>query len=407
MNSKCKSLSEVIRFGRICLFSVLLIWVQPVMAVEGDNPRNVARSIGLGWNLGNQLDAYREGVARETAWGNCPVTPEFFHILADAGFTSVRIPVTWMGHFGEAPGYRISSEYMKRVDEVVGYAEKAGLNVIINIHHDGADGRHWLNIKKAASDDKANREMKAKLVALWTQIAEHFKEKGNFLMFEAMNEIHDGKWGWGDNMKDGGKQYAVLNEWNQTFVNAVRATGGNNATRYLGVPGYVTNIGLTVEHFRMPEDKMPGRLAVSVHYYSPMDYTLVGKYSEWGHTANPAREDPGEDEEYMESQFKALKAAFIDRGIPAYIGEMTCIRRNDVRHEAFRLYYLEYLCKAARDNGMAVFYWDNGQDGTSLFDRAAGEFRPGAKKVVEAMRRAVFTDAPYYTLKWVYTHCAP
>ena len=171
--------------------------------------------------------------------GNQPTTQALFDQLAASGITSVRIPVTWLGHVGEAPDYTIEADYLNRVAEVVGYAENAGLNAIINIHHDGADSQYWLDIKDAATDDAVNEAVKAQLKAMWTQIAERFRDKGNFLVFEAMNEIHDGAWGWGDNRTDGGKQYAVLNEWNQVFVDAVRATGGNNTERYLGVPGYL------------------------------------------------------------------------------------------------------------------------------------------------------------------------
>ena len=251
--------------------------------VSGETPYEIAASLGLGWNLGNQLDAHNNGVADETAWGNQPTTQALFDQLAASGITSVRIPVTWLGHVGEAPDYTIEADYLNRVAEVVGYAENAGLNAIINIHHDGADSQYWLNIKSSATDDAVNESVKVQLKAMWTQIAERFRDKGNFLVFEAMNEIHDGGWGWGDNRTDGGKQYAVLNEWNQVFVDAVRATGGNNTERYLGVPGYVTNIDLTVENFVLPTDAVQNRLMVAVHFYDPNEYTLNAKFSEWGH----------------------------------------------------------------------------------------------------------------------------
>ena len=399
---------------RACLMAAAMVLMASCGAGDGDagkirnySPYEVAKHLGLGWNLGNQLDAFHRGVADENAWGNQPVGQKFFYRLAEAGFTSVRIPVTWMGHFWESPDYSINPRYMDRVAEVVDYAEKAGLNVILNIHHDGADSNYWLDIKNAAQAEAVNEKVKSILAALWTQIANRFKDKGDFLIFEAMNEIHDGKWGWGGNKNDGNRQYTVLNEWNQVFVDAVRATGGNNACRYLGVPGYVTNIDLTVEHFKLPSDKVPGRLMVAVHYYAPIAYTLDKKYSEWGHAAKDSLKYPGEDEDYMQEQFRMMRKAFIDRGIPAYIGEMGCVSRQDERSEHFRRYFLEYLCKAAKDNGMAPFYWDNGQDGSSLFDRTTGAFRPGAEKAIEVMRRAVFSENPSYTLQWVYEHCAP
>lgn len=375
--------------------------------VSGETPWDICASLGLGWNLGNQLDAHNNGIAEETAWGNQPTTQALFDQLASTGFTSVRIPVTWLGHIDEAPDYTIDAEYLNRVAEVVGYAESAGLNAIINIHHDGADSNYWLNIKDAAKDEALNTSIKEQLAAIWTQIANKFKDKGNFLVFESMNEIHDGGWGWGENLTDGGKQYAVLNEWNQVFVDAIRATGGNNTNRYLGVPGYVTNIDLTVEHFVLPKDIVNNRLMVAVHFYSPNEFTLNDEYSEWGHTGDSSKKPNWGDEEYLKSQLNRMKTKFIDNGIPAYIGEIGCVHRSNERSEAFRLYYLEYLCKAAKEYGMAPFYWDNGsasagKECSGLFNHATGEILNNALEVIEVMKRGIFDNSESYTLEHVY-----
>ena len=375
--------------------------------VSGETPWDICASLGLGWNLGNQLDAHNDGIAEETAWGNQPTTQALFDQLASTGFTSVRIPVTWLGHIDEAPDYTIDAEYLNRVAEVVGYAESAGLNAIINIHHDGADSNYWLNIKDAATDEALTTSIKEQLAAIWTQIANKFKDKGNFLVFESMNEIHDGGWGWGENLTDGGKQYAVLNEWNQVFVDAIRATGGNNTNRYLGVPGYITNIDLTVENFVLPKDVVQNRLMVAVHFYSPMEFTLNDEFSEWGHTGNSSLKPNWGDEEYLKSQFNSMKIKFIDNGIPAYIGEIGCVHRNNERSEAFRLYYLEYLCKAAKEYGMAPFYWDNGsasagKECSGLFNHATGEILNNGLEVIEVMKRGIFDNSESYTLEYVY-----
>lgn len=375
--------------------------------VSGETPIEICTSLGLGWNLGNQLDAHNDGIAEETAWGNQPTTQALFDQLAATGFTSVRIPVTWLGHIGETPNYTIDAEYLNRVAEVVGYAESAGLNAIINIHHDGADSNYWLNIKDAAKDETLNTSIKEQITAVWTQIANKFKDKGNFLVFESMNEIHDGGWGWGENLTDGGKQYAVLNEWNQVFVDAVRATGGNNTNRYLGLPGYVTNIDLTVQNFVLPRDIVQNRLMVAVHFYSPMEFTLNDEFSEWGHTGAPSKKPNWGDEEYLKSQFNSMKTKFIDNGIPAYIGEIGCVHRNNERSEAFRLYYLEYLCKAAKEYGMAPFYWDNGsasagKECSGLFNHATGEILNNALEVIKVMKRGIFDNSDSYTLEHVY-----
>lgn len=376
--------------------------------IVGDTPWTVAQSLGLGWNLGNQLDAYSNGVAGETLWGNQATTQALFDKLAASGITSVRIPVTWLGHIGAAPDYKIEKAWLDRVAEVVGYAEKAGLRAIINIHHDGADSNYWLNIKKAATDADVNAQIKAQLKSMWTQIAECFKDKSNFLVFESMNEIHDGGWGWGDNRNDGGKQYAVLNEWNQVFVDAVRATGGNNNDRFLGVPSYCTNPDYAVDgSFKLPTDKVSGRLMVSVHYYAPTEYTLTAKFSEWGHTAKAGSKESWGDEDYLKETFGKLKTSFIDKGIPVYLGETGCVHRSDNRAESFRKYYLEYVFKAAKEYGMVPFYWDNGsasagKECSGLFNHATGVFLNNAEDIVGVMRKAIFSESASYTLQSVY-----
>ena len=298
--------------------------------------------------------------------------------------------------------------------EVVGYAKNAGLNAIINIHHDGfrqskdeLQPYTWLDIQNAATAPAVNERVKAQLAAMWTLIAERFKSEGDYLMFESMNEVQDGGWGWGDNLYDGGRQYAVLNEWNQLFVDAVRATGGNNATRYLGVPGYSTNIDLTVGNFELPTDVAENKLLVSVHFYEPNDYSLNAIYSEWGHTASPSNKAPNGDEDNVRAQLNKVKTTFINNNIPVYVGEFGCVHRADPREEAFRLYYLEYVCKAAKDYGMAAFYWDNGDAGagaekSGLFDRATGDLLNNAQEVIDVMKRGYFTDDASYTLQSVF-----
>ncbi len=115
-------------------------------AIDGTSVQTITQSLGLGWNLGNNLDAQNNGYSSETAWGNRPATLKTFQAVKAAGFSSVRIPITWMGHIGSAPDYKIEEKYMNRVAEVVGYAKEVGLKAIINIHHDGADSKYWLDI---------------------------------------------------------------------------------------------------------------------------------------------------------------------------------------------------------------------------------------------------------------------
>ena len=161
-------------------------------------------------------------------------TKDTFKGVQKAGFTSVRIPVTWMGHIGEGPDYKIEDAWMNRVYEVVGYAETAGLKVILNTHHDEDHGDdHWLNVASAVNSEDKNTEIKKEINAVWTQIANKFKDKGDFLMFESFNELINGSnWTLTSNQQ---KIADIINGWNQEFVTAVRATGGNNSNRWLGI----------------------------------------------------------------------------------------------------------------------------------------------------------------------------
>ncbi len=369
----------------------------------------------MGWNLGNQMEANNNGVAGETIWGNKKATQATFNGVKAAGYSSVRIPVTYLGHIGDAPAYVLEDKWIDRVAEIVGYAENAGLKAIINIHHDGADSNYWLNIKDAVSNKAKNDAIKLEIFAIWTQIAEKFKDKGEFLVFESFNEIHDGGWGWSDAFKaNPDAQYKILNEWNQVFVDAVRATGGNNATRILGVPGYCASPGFTIAGFKMPEDYTSGnRILVAVHDYDPYDYTLNKDdkgnclYDQWGHTAQ-AGKAPSDKEESLVKTFEDLLAAFPAKGMPLYIGEMGSSNHSGEVAIAFQRYYLEYFCKAVADRKIPFFLWDNGAAGfgsehMGYINHGDGTYSTETSKMlIETMVKAVTTTDPSYTLQSVY-----
>ena len=360
-------------------------------APSGDITKDYAARLGIGWNLGNHFDAYNNGVSGETAWANPKATQATMNKVKAAGFSTVRIPVTWLGHIGAAPDYKIDEKWLSRVAEVVGYAEAAGLNVIVNMHHDGADSKHWLDIKTAAKDPAVHQQILDQVSAMWGQIADKFKDKGDFLIFEAFNEIHDGGWGWGENRNDGGKQYQCLNEWNQAFVDAVRASGGENANRILGIPAYCTNVDIAVQTFVMPEDVVEGRLIMAVHCYDPYDYTLPATKSEWGHTADDSKKVSGNNEADLKRVFEKIYNNFIKKGIPVYMGEFGCVNRATAREQAFQQYYLKYYAKLAKTYFVPSIIWDNGAKGAgnerhAFIDHGTGEYcSPEAKAAIEAM----------------------
>ena len=345
-----------------------------------------------GWNLGNSLDV-PDG---ETRWGNPKATKELFAAVAQAGFKLVRVPVTWTPHIGPGPNYVIDASWLERVAEVVSYARAAGLYTIVNLHHDGADGWKevgWLSLK----DDRA--KVRAQFVAVWTQIAKYFANHGEELIFESMNEIHDG-YGQPDP-----RYYVIINELNQTFVDLVRASGGNNGKRHLLIPGYNTNINQTIEGFKLPTDSAKSRLILSVHYYDPYLFTLEAKKQAWGKAAPEKDRDDWGQEEFVVTQFDKLKARYVDKGVPVILGEYGAVYQDG--YEDYQRYYVEYVTKAAVDRGIVPVYWDNGgrnsgNDSFAVIDREAnGVFRP---KLMEAILRAATSP---YSLANVVVPAAP
>ena len=272
-------------------------------------------------------------------------------------------------------------------------------------------------MQEAAKNDSLNSAIKVQLAALWTQIANRFKEEGNWLIFETMNEIHDGNWGNKAVMENPDDQFRVLNEWNQAALDAIRATGGNNATRYVGIPGYVCQPWLTTETLKLPTDKVEGKLMVAVHSYDPWDYAGSGKYTEWGHTSTVTNEEGTlmyqEGEKEYVAMLDNLYETYIKKGIPVYFGEFACVHRSTERAEAFRKYYLEYVCKAMRDRQIVGFFWDNGyehnrdnpdtdDDVFGLINHTTGEYILDGEEICKIMINAWENNDSTYTLESVY-----
>jgi endoglucanase len=346
----------------------------------------------LGWNLGNSLDSNdptRSDTTVETAWGNPTVTPELIAAVAAAGFGAVRIPVTWIGRFGAGPDHAISPTFIARVEQVVNYALDENLYVIINVHHDGAEGveGEWIKLVDDAGQVSAanTAAVLTQFRTIWKQIAAHFADYGDRLLFEGMNEI---KVGYNPPLP---AYYDDVNGLNQAFVDTVRASGGNNDQRCLVVPGYNTNIEYTLAGFRTPTDTSPGKLILSDHYYDPWSFAGEGSTPAWG-AGEPGADTWGQ-EDWVVSQVAKLKAAFIDKGLPMIWGEYGAV--NQTGYENYRRYYFEYVTKAVHDAGIVPFVWDNGSKGSgaeafSLFDRSLNT--PVDPTLLQALQRAVTSD---------------
>ncbi len=305
----------------------------------------------LGINLGNTFESAGFSAmtvtAYETAWGSPVITPKMIEGYAECGFGVLRIPVAWSNLMGD--DYTINEKYLTRVKSVVNCALNAGLYVILNIHWDGG---WWTGFAVPEEKD----ECMYKYERIWTQLTEAFRDYGDYLMFESLNE--EGCWDtiwnrWGGSE---GKDVAfgLLNEINQKFVDIVRASGGNNEQRHLLIAGYATDIEWTCdEFFKMPNDPA-GRMAVSVHYYTPSTFAILDQDAEWG----KVQTNWGTDAEYKElnRNMDMMKEHFVDKGIPVIIGEYGSVTRGKEEGAVNR--FLTAVCEAAYTRGMCPVLWD-------------------------------------------------
>ncbi len=331
----------------------------------------LSKEMGIGWNLGNSLEA----IGGETAWGNARTTQTLIQAVRAAGFRNIRIPVAWAQYADKQQ--RIDPKWMTRVAEVVGWAREAGLVTVINIHWDGG----WMQPK--ATHQKA---VNALLSTFWTQIATHFREHDEGLLFAGTNEVMvEGDWG-----PPKPEYVAVQNSFNQTFVNAVRATGGANAQRHLVVQGFNTNITHTVNHAVLPEDSAKDRLMMEVHYYDPYHFTIDEKSAiwQWGAGAtDPKAKDSWGDEAHADAEFDKMRKHFVDRGVPVLLGEYGVIARTQqAGSERYREAWNRHITRSALQRGLVPVYWDNGvtgEHGMGLFDRASGKVAyPGLLRAI-------------------------
>jgi len=317
------------------------------------------RNMGIGINIGNTLDAIGTAtwIAGETGWGNPRITREFIRALKNYGYTTIRLPVTWAEYIGTAPDYIIEESRMSRVEEVVGWLLEEGFYTILNLHHDGGESdRSW--ILNAGNDPQG---VAKQLGAVWGQIARRFSGVSqDKLIFEAMNEIGFEKlWNrWGGGINGKSEAFGILNMLNQTFVDTVRGTAGND-DRFLLISGYWTDINLSCDPlFQMPQDTKQDRLILSVHYYDPSTFTIAdARDNSWGF-----RDDWGTDADYAElaAQFNKLKTTFIDKGIPVILGEYGVTIRNKI--ESARTKWMGAVTQICLDNGICPVLWETGGD---------------------------------------------
>ena len=332
---------------------------------EGLTALEATRLMGNGINLGNTLEACDNNVgiktntplSYETHWGQPKTTQAMIDGMKAAGFDTIRIPVAWMTnatHLYEGD-YTIDADYMDRVEEVVRYAHKAGMYVIINDHWDGG----WYGMFGSESAETRALAMEA-YKGMWQQIAERFRDYSDYLIFESANEELGGRFDENSPLYcsdsvvtylTDDERYALTNEINQTFVDVVRATGGNNATRFLLIAGYSTNIDQTCDdRFQMPKDTADSKLMVSVHYYDPWSYcgaSSAASATKWGKVS---------DYEYLDQQL-AKMTKFTEAGYGVVIGEYGALPGSDGLKDNTLAYHTAFLDACTKYN-LTNCLWD-------------------------------------------------
>jgi endoglucanase len=314
--------------------------------------QTIASQMKVGWNLGNTLEA----ICSETVWGGATTTQQLINTVKASGFNTIRLPVAWDCH---ASNGVIDPAWMARVKQVVDYCMNQNLYVIINIHWDNG----WLEKNVTTS---AQASVNAKQQNYWTQIANTFKNYNERLLFASANEPD----------ASDATGMSVLLSYHQTFINAVRATGGNNSSRTLIIQGPQTNIDLTNNLMNtMPTDAIANRLMVEVHYYTPWQWCGLTQDESWGtmfyywgngyhSTTDASRNATWGEESEVERGLGLMKSKFVDKGIPVIIGEYAAVKRNlsapsdQSLHVASRLYFYKYLVNSARSKGIIPIAWD-------------------------------------------------
>ena len=289
----------------------------------------LSRLMGNGINLGNTMEAYgrpelginADTSKYETFWGQPVTTEEMIAGMKSCGFDSIRIPVAWTNMMDYENGdYTIADAYLDRVDELITYAINNGMYVIINDHWDGS----WWGMFGSATEETRETAF-TMYTSMWTQLAERYHDYDESLIFESGNEELGNRLNDTDLCKDSGSLsedecYEMTNRINQTFVDTVRATGGNNADRFLLIAGYNTNIAKTCDdRFKMPKDTIPDKLLVSVHYYDPWNYCGTDSGTQWG--------THGEYETQNADLKKMTK--FTEQGYGVIIGEYGVLAKDD------------------------------------------------------------------------------
>ncbi|WP_303733176.1 glycoside hydrolase family 5 protein [Fibrobacter succinogenes] len=373
-------------FGIACGVAML---AGAVSAATLPTAKDVQAKMGMGFNIGNSMEVPNN----PTLWGNPYPTQALLDSVKAAGFNTVRIPCAWDSH---TSGGKVTETWLDSVKTVVDYAMRAGLYTILNIHHEGEGGWFQSNIGTSV-DNTIDNKMKT----YWTQIANKFKNYNERLLFAGANEP-------GPNVNTWTAQHVqTLMHYYQTFIDAVRATGGNNETRTLIIQGLNTDIDKSVKSAPVstfPKDKVEGRLMFEVHYYDPYQYTLMTSQQDWG-ASEPIQpqyyygdytkaSEPKRNAGYNawggavdsklgsivhpQEQFAKMKTNYVDKGYPVIVGEFGANVRSpelsgsDLNlHKQGRVQWHKDVVSAAKQYGLTPILWDMGNESNTGYDNMA------------------------------------
>ena len=345
------------RLLSVLLTMMMLVSTQITIAetevLSGKTAHEIVEQMGLGWNLGNTFDATggnkNNVYSQETSWGNPRVNEQTIHRVKEAGFKTIRIPVTWYRQLSKDGTYTINPAFLARVKEVVDMAYTEGLYVIINMHHE-----EWLNSKNL---DTQYVKIGEQLAAIWKQLAATFADYDQHLIFESMNEPRMA----GTSVEWNGNEagFAAVNYLNQVFVNAIRTDAqGYNAERALMIPGYAaSSSNAPMMAIKIPEwnGQQAENIIVAIHSYTPYDFCLSDTQVNFNklftnHTTP------------IDMVFYSIKGMFLDKGIPVVMGETGATNKDNT---IARENWAYYMGKKAATYGIPIIIWDNGANGNS------------------------------------------
>jgi endoglucanase len=297
----------------------------------------VNRMLGRGVNFGNVLEAPQEG-----AWG-LRLQPEYFPLIKKAGFNHVRIPIRWSAHAAAEPPYTIDPAFFARVDWAIDQALKNDLAAVINVHH-------------YEEMDKEPDKHLPRLISLWKQIAQHYRDRPAQVVFELYNEPHD-------KLTD--------ERWQQAFPPVLAAVRESNPHRAVVLgPASWNNLDHLAKLHLPEQDRM---LIATFHYYSPFDFTHQG--ATWVANSNRWR---GKKWEATPKELEALRKDFTKATAwgeankrPLYLGEFGAFSAADMDSRAR---WTRAVAREAERLGMSWAYWEFGS-GFGVYDPQARAWR--------------------------------